>query len=113
MALTLKVPPPADRQLTESKWEVAEQSLRDDITSRACTILTTPDHVYTLIREPDGSLSRVRTKSQEEPNVDVAPSPCAGGGRDVLVGAPKDAAGETLRSLRKEADCLADGLGEG
>jgi hypothetical protein len=113
MALTLKAPPPADRQLTESKWEVAEQALRENASCHACTILTTPQHAYTLVREPDGSLTRHRTKSQEEPNVDVAPSPCAGGGRDVLVGAPKDAAGETLRSLREDPDCLADGLTEG
>lgn len=110
MALTLKVPPPADRQLTESKWEAAEDSLRGNASRQAYTILATPTNVYTVVREADGSLTRVRTKSCEEPNVDMAPSPCARGLWDLLAGASEDAASEGVRSLRKEADCLAPGI---
>lgn len=113
MALTLKVPPPAERQLTESKWDAAEQSLREDTSLEAYTILATPSHVYTVVRETDGSLSRVRTKSQEETNVDLAPSPCASGLRHLLAGAPKDGApAEGLRSVCEEAECLTDGINE-
>lgn len=71
MALTLKVPAPAERQLTESKWDAAEDFLRLQSSAPLCTILETPNHAYTVVRETDGSFSRVRTKSQEDTNLDV------------------------------------------
>ena len=93
MALTLNVPPPAERQLTESKWEVAEQSLRENPHQQSAEALLTPKHVYILRRSPDGALTRTRTKSQEETNVDVASPLGAGGVRPLLVGNAADAAG--------------------
>ena len=75
MALTIKVPPPLERQVTETKWTVAEGSLRATPALETSTALLTPRHIYAVVRAPDGSLSRTRTKSHEEPNVDLAPSP--------------------------------------
>lgn len=92
MALTLKVPPPAERQLTESKWEVAEQTLREDPHRQSADAFLTPNHIYTLHRTPDGALTRIRTKSQEETNVDVASPLSTGGVRPVLVGNTTNAA---------------------
>lgn len=75
MALSIKVPPPLERQVTETKWIVAEGSLRATPSLETFAALLTPTHVYAVVREPDGSLSRTRTKSREEPNVDLDPSP--------------------------------------
>lgn len=91
MSLTLKVPPPVDRQLTESKWEVAEETLRANPTQTSAEALLTPNHVYTLHRSPDGALTRARTKSREETNVDMASPPGARGVRPLLVGNAADA----------------------
>ena len=96
MALTLKVPPPAERQLTESKWEAAEQSLRENPHQQSAEALLTPKHVYTLHRSPDGALTRTRTKSREEPNVDVASPLGAGGVHPLLVGDATDPAPSKL-----------------
>ena len=96
MSLTLKVPPPAVRQLTESKWEVAEESLREDPERQSADALLTPKHVYTLHRAPDGSLTRTRTKSREEPNVDLDSPPCARCLLPVLVGSSPDPAPSKL-----------------
>ena len=95
MALTLKVPAPAERQLTESKWDAAEDFLRTQTSLPMCTILETPNHVYTVVRETDGSFSRVRTKSQEETNPDVDLASPVGTRRllPVLVGNAPDTAG--------------------
>jgi hypothetical protein len=96
MALTLKTPPPAERQLTETKWDAAEQTLHDDPSRQSVDVLLTPRHIYTVVRASDGTLTRVRTKSQEETNVDLAASPGPGGVRPVLVGsAPADGEGCT------------------
>ena len=91
LELTLKTPPPAERQLTETKWDAAEQSLRDDPSRQSSNALATPHHVYMVVRNPDGSLTRTRTKSHEETNVDLVASPCPGGRPDLLVRNPTDA----------------------
>ena len=96
MALTLKVPPPADRQLTESKWEVAETTLRTNPAQQSAEALLTPRHRYTLHRASDGSLTRTRTKSQEETNVDLASPSRARGVHPVLVGNSPDPDGSEL-----------------
>ena len=96
MSLTLKVPPPADRQLTESKWEAAEEVLREDPERQSADALLTPKHVYSLRRTPDGSLTRTRTKSREEPNVDLDSPPCARCLLPLLVGSAPDPAPSKL-----------------
>lgn len=88
MALTLKVPRTLERQLTETKWDVAEETLRRHPERSQETVLTTPTHVYSVERAPDGTLERTRTKSQEEPNVDLVASPRTGGVLSLLVGDP-------------------------
>lgn len=95
MALTLKVPTPAERQLTESKWESGEEALRIHPVRTVHTVLETPNHVYTVVRETDGSFSRVRTKSQEETNSDVDLASPLGTRRvlSVLVGSAPDTTG--------------------
>ena len=85
MALTLNTPLPLERQVTETKWDAAEGSLRASPSLETSTALLTATHVYAIVREPDGSLTRTRTKSREEPNVDLAPSPRVGGVPGVLV----------------------------
>jgi hypothetical protein len=94
MALTLKVPPPAERQLTETKWDAAEERLRVTPALQTSDALLTPQHVYRVVREPSGTFSRVRTKSQEETNVDLVASPRPGHLRHVLV----DNAGTATRT---------------
>jgi hypothetical protein len=93
MALTLKVPPPAERQLTEAKWDVAEATLRRNPTLQTSNAHLSPKHVYSVVREEDGTFSRVRTKSQEETNqdVDLASPLGAGGVHRLLVGDAADA----------------------
>ena len=71
MALTLNVPPPLERQLTESKWDAAEASLRTNPDATQEDALLTPKHVYSVVRTPEGTFERVRTKSREDTNVDV------------------------------------------
>jgi hypothetical protein len=71
MALTLKAPPPLERQLTEAKWDAAEASLRTNPDATQEDALLTPKHVYSVIRTPEGTFERVRTKSREDTNVDV------------------------------------------
>jgi hypothetical protein len=102
MALRLKVPPPLERQVTETKWDAAAETLRvnpDQETSTACL---TPTHTYTVVRDADGTLSRVRTKSQEDTNVDLAPSPRSGGSVPVVVGDASEVAAALVRGLREE-----------
>jgi hypothetical protein len=71
MALTLKVPPPLERQLTEAKWDAAEASLRTNPDATQEDALLTPKHAYSVVRTPEGTFERVRTKSREDTNVDV------------------------------------------
>ena len=71
MALTLKAPPPVERQLTESKWDAAEASLRTNPEADEQEALLTPKHSYRVVRTPEGTFERVRTKSREDTNVDV------------------------------------------
>ena len=80
-SLTLKLPLTLERQLTECKWEAAQQSLTANPEAETHDALLTPRHVYTVVREPDGTFTRTRTKSREGINVDLAPSPRA---RDLL-----------------------------
>ena len=86
MALTLTIPIPVERQLTESKWDAAEQLLQVHPEIQSSTVLQTPTHVYTVVRTDDGAVSRVRTKSQEETNVDLASPLGSRGLLPVLVG---------------------------
>ncbi len=88
MALTLKVPPRVERQLTEAKWDAAEETLRRHPARVQEIVLTTPTHVYTVERTAEGTLERTRTKSQEEPNVALDPSPRDRGVLALLVGDP-------------------------
>jgi hypothetical protein len=85
-SLTLKVPLPAERQVTESKWDAAQQCLAANPEVDAQDALLTPRHVYTVVREPDGTFTRTRTKSREGINVGLASSPCARDLHPVSVG---------------------------
>jgi len=85
-SLTLKVPPMLERQLTECKWDAAQQSLAANPKVDAQDALLTPRHVYTVVREPDGTFTRTRTKSREGINVGLASSPCAGDLHSLPVG---------------------------
>ena len=80
-SLTLRIPLPVERQVTESKWDAAQQSLTANPAAETEDALMTPGHVYTVVREPDGTFTRTRTKSREGINVDLASSPRA---RDLL-----------------------------
>jgi hypothetical protein len=91
MALTLKAPPPIERQLTEAKWDAAEASLRTNPDATQEDALLTPKHVYSVVRTPEGTFERVRTKSREDTNVDVAALARARGVHSLLA-APDDAA---------------------
>jgi len=91
MALTLKAPPPLERQLTEAKWDAAEASLRTNPDATQEDALLTPKHVYSVIRTPEGTFERVRTKSREDTNVDVAALARARGVHSLLA-APDNAA---------------------
>ena len=71
MALTLNIPPPLERQLTESKWDAAEASLRTNPDATREDALLTPKHAYRVVRTPEGTFARVRIKSREDTNVDV------------------------------------------
>ena len=71
MALTLNIPPPLERQLTESKWDAAEASLRTNPDATREDALLTPKHAYSVVRTPEGTFARVRIKSREDTNVDV------------------------------------------
>jgi hypothetical protein len=71
MALTLKTPPPLERQLTEAKWDAAEASLLNHPEATEQEALMTPTHSYRVVRTPEGTFARVRTKSREDTNVDV------------------------------------------
>lgn len=90
MALTLKAPPPLERQLTEAKWDAAEASLRTNPDATQEDALLTPKHVYSVVRTPEGTFERVRTKSREDTNVDVAALARARGVHSLLA-APDDA----------------------
>lgn len=106
MALTLTIPPPAERQLTEAKWEAAESSLRANPSLETSEALLTPQHIYAVVRTTDGTFCRIRTKSHEETNVDLDCSPRSCDLRDVLVGAPKEPSSAVVRSLCEEEDSL-------
>jgi hypothetical protein len=80
-SLTLKLPHPLERQLTECKWDAAEQCLTANPETDIQTALLTPKHIYAVVRDPDGTFTRTRTKSREGINVALASSPCA---RDLL-----------------------------
>jgi hypothetical protein len=88
MALTLTCPNRAERQVTESKWDAAEQLLLSHPDVTQTTALQTPTHVYAVVRTPEGAVTRIRTKSQEETNPDVGLASPVGTGRvlDLLVG---------------------------
>ena len=90
MALTLKAPPPIERQLTEAKWDAAEASLRTNPDATQEDALLTPKHAYSVVRTPEGTFERVRTKSREDTNVDVAALARARGVHSLLA-APDDA----------------------
>jgi hypothetical protein len=92
MALTLNVPPPLERQLTESKWDAAEASLRTNPDATQEDALLTPKHVYSVVRTPEGTFERVRTKSREDTNVDVAALARSRGVHLVLASPSTDAA---------------------
>ena len=85
-SLTLKIPRPVERQLTECKWEAAQQSLTANPDTDIQTALLTPKHVYAVVRDPDGTFTRTRTKSREGINVALASSPCPGDRLSVHVG---------------------------
>jgi hypothetical protein len=85
-SLTLKLPPVIERQLTECKWDAAQQSLTANPEAETQDALLTPRHVYTVVREPDGTFTRTRTKSREGINVGLASPPCAGDLLSVPVG---------------------------
>jgi len=85
-SLTLKLPRPLERQLTECKWDAAQQSLTANPEVDAQEALLTPRHVYTVVREPDGTFTRTRTKSREGINVGLASPPRAGDLHSVSVG---------------------------
>jgi hypothetical protein len=81
MCESLRVPIPLERQLTESKWDSAQKVLEQSPTKESESVLMTPTHVYSVHRESDGTFTRVRTKSHEGTNVDLASSPRS---RDLL-----------------------------
>jgi hypothetical protein len=60
-----------ERQLTEAKWDAAEATLRANPEAVEQEALLTPKHSYSVVRTPDGTFERVRTKSREDTNVDV------------------------------------------
>jgi hypothetical protein len=91
MALTLNVPPPLERQLTESKWDAAEASLQMKPDATQEDALLTPKHVYSVVRTPEGTFARVRTKSREDTNVDVDALARARGVHCVLASSGTDA----------------------
>ena len=90
MALTLKAPPPAERQLTEAKWDAAEASLVNHPEATQQEALLTPKHSYSVVRTPEGTFERVRTKSREDTNVDVAALARARRVHSLLVGDSPD-----------------------
>ena len=85
-SLTLKLPHPLERQLTECKWDAAEQCLTANPETDIQTALLTPKHIYAVVRDPDGTFTRTRTKSREGINVALASSPCPGDRLSVHVG---------------------------
>jgi len=85
-SLRLKLPLPLERQVTECKWDAAQQCLTANPETDIQTALLTPKHIYAVVRDPDGTFTRTRTKSREGVNVDLASSPCPGDLLSVSVG---------------------------